>query len=110
VGDNVFNDNNALTTVLNGWPLGTVYHSAFGTAGTHGLDTTTLAITYDPDTVTDPTVGDACGAGVNGCNGFIKGAPNAPIGMVVGNALPLRECNIKRANQSFAFAGFQSCP
>jgi hypothetical protein len=30
--------------------------------------------------------------------------------MVVGNALPLRECNIKRANQSFAFAGFQSCP
>jgi hypothetical protein len=48
----------------------------------------------------------ACG-GKNGCNGFITGALNARPGIVVGNALAIKECNILRDNQTAAFQGFQ---
>jgi len=37
---------------------------------------------------------DLCSGGKNGCNGYVEGALNAPPGVVPGNALPVKECNI----------------
>ena len=42
-----------------------------------------------------------------GTNGYIKGALNAPPGIVVGSAIPLKECNIKVASGSLIPTGIQ---
>ena len=66
---------------------GTAYHDAFGQRGTF-------------DEVTGAYKGD-------GKNGYIKGALNAPPGIVVGNAIPLKECNIKVPSGSLFPTGIQ---
>jgi hypothetical protein len=87
VGDATFNNGSPLSSVINGSPLGTAYHDAFGQRGT--FDEKTGA--YNGD----------------GENGYIKGALNAPPGIVVGNAIPLKECNIKVSSGSLFPTGIQ---
>jgi hypothetical protein len=92
LGDTVFNNDTQASTTVNGSPVGTAYHDAFGTRGTFST-TPDGKVIYNGD----------------GSNGYIKGALNAPPGIVVGNALPLRECNIKVASQSGVPVGLRSC-
>lgn len=89
IGDSVFNNGSKVNTALNDSALGNAYHSAFGYAGDLGNSGTT----YDPDK-TGTDAAKNCSGGKNGCNGYVKGALNAPPGVVLGNALPVKECNI----------------
>ena len=43
----------------------------------------------------------------DGTEGYIKGALNAPPGIVVGSAIPLKECNIKVGSGSLIPTGIQ---
>jgi hypothetical protein len=92
VGDTVFNSDTQLGGLIDGSPAGTVYHDAFGQRGTIHVAPDGTVI-YDGD----------------GKNGFIQGALNAPIGKVVGNAVPIRECNIKVVNQTQFPGGLRTC-
>ena len=87
VGDATFNDNTPVSKAINRSPLGTAYHEAFGQRGDFDK-----AGNYVADT---------------GENGYIKGALNAPPGIVVGNAIPLKECNIKVPSGSLIPIGIQ---
>lgn len=81
-----FNNDTPLSTAINGSPLGDAYHKAFGQREER----------------------DAKGNVVTtGTNGYIKGALNAPPGIVVGSAIPLKECNIKVASGSLIPTGIQ---
>jgi hypothetical protein len=91
VGDATFNNDTPLGTAINGSPLGDAYHKAFGQRGTPILDSDGNVIGYNQD----------------GTPGYIKGALNAPPGIVVGNAIPLKECNIKVASGSLIPTGIQ---
>lgn len=91
-GDATFNDDTPLSKALNRSPVGTAYHKAFGTRGNAILDPNGNVIGYDKGT---------------GSNGYIKGALNAPAGMVIGNAIPLKECNIKVSSGSLIPVGIQ---
>ena len=86
VGDATFNDDTPLSTAINGSPLGIEYHKAFGQRGD-----------FDKD-------GKYMGGGENG---YIVGALNAPSGIAVGNAIPLKECNIKVSRGSLFPTGIQ---
>ena len=86
IGDATFNNDTPLSTAINGSPLGDPYHKAFGQREER----------------------DAKGNVVTtGTNGYIKGALNAPPGIVVGSAIPLKECNIKVASGSLIPTGIQ---
>ena len=89
VGDATFNNDpdSPLGQAINRSPLGDAYHKAFGTRGNFDKDGKYVAGT--------------------GSNGYIKGALNAPRGMVIGNAIPLKECNIKVSSGSLIPVGIQ---
>jgi len=86
IGDATFNNDTPLSTAINGSPLGDAYHKAFGQRGNFDRDGKYLG---------------------DGTNGYIKGALNAPPGIVVGSAIPLKECNIKVASGSLIPTGIQ---
>ena len=86
IGDATFNNDTPLSAAINGSPLGTAYHDAFGQR--EELDAKGNVVT-------------------EGKNGYIKGALNAPPGIVVGNAIPLKECNIKVSSGSLFPTGIQ---
>ena len=85
-GDATFNDGTPLSTAINGSPLGTAYHEAFGQR----------EIRDEKGAILTP-----------GRNGYIVGALNAPPGIVVGNAIRLKECNIKVSPGSLFPTGIQ---
>jgi hypothetical protein len=88
IGDATFNNDTPLSTAINGSPLGDAYHKAFGQRGD-----------FDSD-------GKYVGGGTNG---YIKGALNAPPGIVVGSAIPLKECNINVSTGSLVPVGVGRC-
>ena len=87
VGDATFNNGSPLSNAINGSPLGT-------------LTTTRSANAAHSTQRRRVRTG-------NGENGYIKGALNAPPGIVVGNAIPLKECNIKVSRGSLVPTGIQ---
>jgi hypothetical protein len=91
IGDATFNYDTPLSKAINGSPLGTAYHKAFGQRGKPIVDAN----------------GNVTGYEKNGTEGYIKGALNAPPGIVVGTPIPLRECNIKVASGSLFPTGIQ---
>ena len=91
VGDSTFNDDTPLSKAINGSPLGDAYHKAFGQRGKFEKDS---------------DGNDVYVAGT-GKEGYIQGALNAPPGIVVGNAIPLKECNIKVSSGSLIPVGIQ---
>ena len=93
IGDATFNDGTPVSKAINGSPVGDAYHKAFGTRG---------------DFVKDSDGNDVYVQGT-GDNGYIKGALNAPAGMKIGNAIPLKECNIKVARGSLFPTGIGGC-
>ena len=91
VGDSIFNNGTPLSKAINGSSLGDAYHKAFGQSD------------FDRD-----ADGELVFVG-NGHDGYIKGALNAPRGMVIGNAIPLKECNIKVSRGSLVPTGIGGC-
>ena len=91
VGDSIFNNGTPLSKAINGSSLGDAYHKAFGQSD----------FNRDAD-------GELVFVG-NGHDGYIKGALNAPRGMVIGNAIPLKECNIKVSRGSLVPTGIGGC-
>jgi hypothetical protein len=100
LGDQAFNDDTAATKALNGSPLGTAYHDAFGTRGTY--------VPVDTDGDKEP---DALHYKVgSGTEGSFRGVLNTTPADELGNVLPVRECNIKRDPASGApVFGVRSC-
>ncbi len=88
VGDATFNDNTPVSKAINGSPLGTAYHGAFGQRGAF-----------------DKKTGEYVAG--TGANGYVQGALNAPPGVVVGNAIRVKECNIKVPRGSLIPTGIQ---
>jgi hypothetical protein len=81
VGDQVFNDGTPINEALDGSPLGTGYHTVFGTRGDLRFDEEDGVYYYTEGT---------------GEEGLYKGVLNMPPGNVIGDAVPLRECNFER--------------
>lgn len=87
VGDSVFNDDTAITKALDGSPLGAGYHKAFGQKGELELNEKTGNYEY--------TVG-------TGSNGSVTGVLNTTPGNLVGDVVPVRECNVVRSASTLA--------
>jgi hypothetical protein len=79
-GDSIFNDSTPINETLNTSPVGTGYHQVFGTRGTLTYNEDEGIYYYDTTT---------------GSNGSFKGVLNMAPGNVVGDAIPLRECNLE---------------
>jgi hypothetical protein len=95
LGDQIFNNSNDVNKALNGSPLGTAYHDAFGTQGEK---------TYDPKTGTYKYVVGT------GKEGTFKGVLNTTPADQFGNIIPVRECNVKRDAASGApVFGVRTC-
>ena len=86
-GDSVFNKSTPINTALDTSPVGTAYHAAFGQQGTLEFNDATGKYEY--------TVG-------TGSNGAFTGVLNMTPGNVIGDAVPLRECNLVRDASSLA--------
>ena len=79
-GDSVFNDANPINEALDDSPIGTGYHDVFGQQGTLRFDEDDQIYYYDKTT---------------GENGSFKGVLNMAPGDVIGDAVPVRECNLE---------------
>jgi hypothetical protein len=99
-GDQVFNNDTAINTALNGSPIGQGYHSAFGTRGT-----------FVPKDIDGDGVNDISQYKVgSGTEGSFKGFLNTTPADQFGNVLPVRECNIKRdAGTGAPVFGIRQC-
>jgi hypothetical protein len=86
-GDSLFNGDTTITKTLNGSALGTSYHQAFGEKGELDLNEATGNYEY--------TVG-------TGSNGSFTGLLNMTPGKQVGDAVPVRECNLVRSASTLA--------
>ena len=79
-GDSVFNQRTVFNKALDDSPVGDGYHQVFGTQGTLRYDEDDQIYYYDTTT---------------GSNGSFKGVLNTPPGNIVGDAIPIRECNLE---------------
>jgi hypothetical protein len=86
-GDSIFNDSTPINKTLNTSPVGTGYHQVFGTQGTLTYNQDEGIYYYDTTT---------------GSNGSFKGVLNMAPGNVVGDAIPLRECNLESDPRTLA--------
>jgi hypothetical protein len=86
-GDSIFNDSTPVNKALNTSPVGTGYHQVFGTQGDLRYDEKDGIYYYDTTT---------------GENGAFTGVLNTTPGNIVGDAIPLRECNLESDPGSLA--------
>ncbi len=79
-GDSIFNDTNPVNKAIDTSPIGQGYHQVFGRQGTLTYNEDEGIYYYDTST---------------GSNGSFKGVLNVAPGNIVGDAVPLRECNFE---------------
>jgi hypothetical protein len=86
-GDSVFNQSTPVNKALDDSPVGDGYHQVFGQQGTLRFDDDDQIYYYDTTT---------------GSNGSFKGVLNTPPVKTLGDAIPLRECNLESDPGSLA--------
>jgi hypothetical protein len=86
-GDSIFNDSTPVNKALDTSPVGTGYHQVFGQQGDLRYDQEDGVYYYNTKT---------------GYNGAFTGVLNTTPGNIVGDAIPLRECQLESDPGSLA--------